>query len=53
MSVAYGCSLDVFHSRQEVIEVGKRGRNKPHFLNVWFQSRQGPRKQNTKERRCI
>jgi len=33
-SITYGCSLDVFHSRQKVIEVGKRGRNKPDFLNV-------------------
>ena len=47
MSVTYGCSLDVFHSREKVIEVGRRGRNKRGFLNVWLQSRQGASEQNT------
>lgn len=53
MSITYGCSLDVFHSRQKVIEVGKKGRNKSAFLNVWLQSRQGESEENTKERRRI
>lgn len=49
MNVAYGRGQDVFHSRQKVTEVQKKGRNKITFLNVSFKSRQGASDQNTKD----
>lgn len=50
MRVTYSFILEVFHSRQKVIEVGKRRRNKSSFLNVLLKSRQEASEQNTKER---
>lgn len=48
MNVTFGCGRDIFHSRQKVIEVQKRGRNKITFLNV-NKSGKGASEQNTKD----